>query len=491
MSASDCSLSSQSRSPIPCSEMSPKKLAVIYPPPGMISHLVSTVELGKLLAAQGLDITIVLGGHDEKEAAATATTSFLAEAAAANPELSFHRLPQPTLQCDVPADDYVSRIFEFARSSGPDLRDFLRSTSPAVLIIDFFCYSALNIGAELGIPTYFFLTTCIASVAFMLYLPVVQGENTLSFRDLGGDLVHAPGIPPIPADHLPRSQFDRDSMSSNHFLALSEQVCNAHGVMVNSCRSLERRAADAVVAGLCTFPGRRTPPLHCIGPLIKPREDDSAERHECLAWLDAQPKDSVLFLCFGSMGVFSVEQIKQVAVGLETSGHRFLWVVRRPPGFEHVTGPDLEALIFPEGFLRRTKGRGLVVMSWAPQREVLEHGAVGGFVTHCGWNSVLEAVTAGVPMLAWPLYAEQRMNKVFLVEEMRLAVAVEGYDKGVVTAEEIQEKARWIMDSDGGRELRERTLAAMREVKEALSDKGEFKIALLQLTSQWKNYNNS
>ncbi|EAZ13454.1 hypothetical protein OsJ_03370 [Oryza sativa Japonica Group] len=401
--------------------MSPKKLAVIYPPPGMIGHLVSTVELGKLLVPHGIDVTIVLGGQDDGGAAATA--SFLADAAATNPELSFHRLPQPTLPCNVPADDYVSRS-------------------------------------------------------------VIQEENTMSFRDLSGDLVHAPGIPPIPADHLPMSQLDRDSVSSRHFLALSEQVCNSHGVMVNSCHSLERRAADAIVAGLCTFPGRRTPPLHCIGPLIKPREEDSTERHECLAWLDAQPKASVLFLCFGSLGVFSVEQIKQVAVGLETSGHRFLWVVRPPPGLEHVTGPDLDALIFPEGFLRRTKGRGLVVISCSPQREVLEHGAVGGFVSHCGWNSVLEAVTAGVPMLAWPLYAEQRMNKVFLVEEMRLAVGVEGYDKGIVTAEEIQEKARWLMDSDGGRELRERTLAAMREVKEAPSDKGESKMTLLELVSQ-------
>uniref|UniRef100_A0A0E0JNP1 Glycosyltransferase n=1 Tax=Oryza punctata TaxID=4537 RepID=A0A0E0JNP1_ORYPU len=464
--------------------MSPKKLAVIYPPPGMIGHLVSTVELGTLLAAQGLDITIVLGGQDDKGAAATA--SFLAEATAANPELSFHRLPNPTVPCDVPADDYVSRVFEFARVSGPDLRDFLRSTSPAVLIIDFFCYSALDIGAELRIPTYFFLTTCIASLAFLLYLPVIQEESTMSFGDLGGDLVHAPGIPPIPADHLPRSQLDRGSTSSKHFLALSEQLCNSHGVMVNSCRSLERRAADTIVADLCTFPGRRTPPLHCIGPLIKPQEEDSAERHECLAWLDAQPKASVLFLCFGSMGVFGVEQIKQVAVGLETSGHRFLWVVRPPPGFENVTGPDLDALIFPECFLRRTKGRGLVVMSWVPQREVLEHGAVGGFVTHCGWNSVLEAVTAGVPMLAWPLYAEQRMNKVRLVE-MRLAVAVEGYDKGVVTADEIQEKTKWLLDSDGGRELRERTSVAMRQVKEAVSDNGESKMALLELVSQWKS----
>ncbi|KAF0919067.1 hypothetical protein E2562_028287 [Oryza meyeriana var. granulata] len=465
----------------------PKKLVVIYPTPGMIGHLVSMVELGKLLAAHGLDVTIVLGVQDDKGAAATA--SFLADAAAANPELSFHRLPQPTRPCDVPADDYVSRVFESARASGPDLSDFLRSTSPAVLIVDFFCYSALDVGVKLGVPTYFFLTICIASLAFLLYLPVIQGKTTLSFRDLGSDLVHAPGIPPMLADHLPTANFDRDSASNKHFLALSEQLCNSHGVIVNSCRSLERRAADSIATGLCTFPGRRTPPLHCIGPLIKPREEDGgAERHECLAWLDAQPKASVLFLCFGSMGVFGGEQIKQVAVGLETSGHRFLWVVRPPPGFEHLTGHDLDALIYPEGFLRRTKGRGLVVKSWAPQREVLEHGAVGGFVTHCGWNSVLEAIMAGVPMLAWPLYAEQRMNKVFLVEEMQLAVAVEGYDKGVVTAEEIDERTRWLMESDGGRELRERTLAAMRQAKEALSESGESKLELLELVRLWISY---
>lgn len=110
---------------------------------------------------------------------------------------------------------------------------------------------------------------------------------------------------------------------------------------------------------------------------------------------------------FGSSGQFGTEQIKQMAAGLETSRQRFLWVVRRPAtGDEHhqsaVDELDLDVL-FPTGFLHRTKERGLVVMSWAPQWDVLAHGAVGGFVTHCGWNSVLEAVMAGVPMLAWPL----------------------------------------------------------------------------------------
>jgi hypothetical protein len=200
-----------------------------------------------------------------------------------------------------------------------------------------------------------------------------------------------------------------------------------------------------------------------------------------------------VLLCFGSIGRFSAEQIREVAAGLEASRQRFLWVVRAPPSddpakkFEKPPEPDLDALL-PEGFLARTKDRGLVVRSWAPQRDVLAHASVGGFVTHCGWNSVLEAIMAGVPMVAWPLYAEQRLNRVFLEKEMQLAVAVAGYDsdKGLVPAEEVAAKVRWIMDSEGGRMLRERTLAAMRQAKDALREGGESEATLAGLVDDWK-----
>uniref|UniRef100_A0ACD5VHD0 Uncharacterized protein n=1 Tax=Avena sativa TaxID=4498 RepID=A0ACD5VHD0_AVESA len=465
----------------------PKKLVVIYAPPGMAGHLVPTAELGNLLVAQGLQVTVVTAGEADQGAAGG---SFLAGIAAANPSLSFHCLPAATLPADAPAGiTFEAKVFELARASNPDLRAFLRSASPAALVVDFFCSSALRVGAELRVPTYFFLTTCVASVALLLYQPVIHERTALSFRDLGGGLVRVPGLPPIPADHLAAAVLDRDSLSNRLFLDLSQQLCGSQGVIVNSCRSLEPRAADAIVSGLCTFPGRRTPPLYCVGPLVKPEEDAGAKRHACLAWLDGQPEASVAFLCFGSLGRFGAKQTKQIAAGLEASGQRFLWAVRRPHGDEdQLPDDDLDAL-FPEGFLQRTRDRGLVVMSWAPQREVLAHGAVGGFVTHCGWNSVLEAVMAGVPMLAWPLYAEQRMNKVFLVDEMRLAVAMAGYDKEMVEAGEVAAKVTWLIDSDGGRELRQRTQAAMQRAKEALSDHGESKAALMNLARQWKRTN--
>ncbi|VAH63633.1 unnamed protein product [Triticum turgidum subsp. durum] len=115
------------------------------------------------------------------------------------------------------------------------------------------------------------------------------------------------------------------------------------------------------------------------------------------------------------MGTFSVQQLQEIANGLDKSGERFLWVVRSPRNPDYKYGdslpePDLDALM-PEGFLERTKDRGLVIKSWAPQVEVLRHRATGAFMTHCGWNSTLEGITAGLPLLCWPLYAEQKVNK--------------------------------------------------------------------------------
>ncbi|KAM0921293.1 hypothetical protein ACQ4PT_006942 [Festuca glaucescens] len=143
------------------------------------------------------------------------------------------------------------------------------------------------------------------------------------------------------------------------------------------------------------------------------------------------------------------------------------------------------ALSFPRTSSTGPRARAFVVKSWAPQRDVLAHDAVGGFVTHCGWNSILESAMAGVPMLAWPLYAEQRINKVFLEKELGLAVAVEGYDKDVVEADQVASNVSWIVDSDGGRLLRERTVAAMRQAKEEMRHGGKSDLTLVRLVDGW------
>lgn len=130
----------------------------------------------------------------------------------------------------------------------------------------------------------------------------------------------------------------------------------------------------------------------------------------------------------------------------------------------------------------------MIVESWAPQVEVLSHGSVGGFVTHCGWNSVLEAVCHGVPMLAWPLYAEQRLNRAYLVEEMKLVLSVtmSEEDDGLVSADELEERVNELMRSEKGRAIRDRVLAMREAATAALSKGGSSLSALAKLIGSIK-----
>ncbi|KAM0833762.1 hypothetical protein ACQ4PT_064071 [Festuca glaucescens] len=238
------------------------------------------------------------------------------------------------------------------------------------------------------------------------------------------------------------------------------------GVLVNTFESLESRAVQSLRDPLCV-PGRTLPPIYCVGPLVGEgaKDGDGAQRNECLAWLDSQPDSSVAFLCFRSKGTLSAEQLKEMAVGLERSGQQFLWSVRTPAGsydvkkyLEVCPEPDLDALM-PEGFLERTKDRGLVVKSWVPQVDMLRHRSTGAFVTHCGWNSMLEAVAAGVPMLCWPLEAEQKKNKVCMTEDLGVTVELGGYVAGFVKADEVDAKVRLVIEGEEGRQLRARVVA--------------------------------
>lgn len=129
--------------------------------------------------------------------------------------------------------------------------------------------------------------------------------------------------------------------------------------------------------------------------------DNLEGKDPCLQWLDKQPDGSTLYISFGSVAILSLTQLHELALGLEASGQRFLLVVR--------STQDADSLL-PEGFEERTKERGFVVNGWAPQLWVLSHDSVGGFLTHCGWNSSLESICRGVPMLTWPIQAEQAMN---------------------------------------------------------------------------------
>nr|CAB3474172.1 unnamed protein product [Digitaria exilis] len=238
-----------------------------------------------------------------------------------------------------------------------------------------FCVDATDVATKLGIPVYTFIPTGASLLAVLTQLPALFASRQTGLKELGDTPLEFLGVPPMPASHLiaellahPEDETCKVSMS------IFERGMGTMGVLVNTVERCRH-------SGIPCVPGKVPPPIYCVGPLVEnnARNGEKAEKHECLAWLDAQPERSVVFLCFGSLGTFSEEQLKEMAVGLDRSGQRFLWVVRMPANIDDPTRilenqyePDLDALL-PEGFLERTKGRGLVVKSWAPQVEPRAH----------------------------------------------------------------------------------------------------------------------
>ncbi|TKW09572.1 hypothetical protein SEVIR_6G111600v4 [Setaria viridis] len=456
-----------------------KKTLVLYPSLG-VGHLTPMVELAKALLRHGLAVLIAVVDPPDADAVSAAAVAHLATA---NPAIAFRLLPVPASP-DAGAHP-VRRSLDTLRLANPALRDLLRSLplgGADALLLDMFCVDALDVAAELGVPVYFFFPSAASNLAVFLNLPYFY-PNVPPFREMDRNTpVHCcPGMPPIRAVDMLQTVQDKESEAAKVRLYQFKRMAEGTGVLVNTFDWLEPRALKALVDGVCV-PGRPTPRVYCIGPLVNAGNKQGGsyggggERHECLAWLDAQPKGSVVFLCFGSMGAFSAAQLQEIARGLERSGHRFLWAVRSPREEQsRFPEPDLERLL-PAGFLERTRNRGMVVKNWAPQSEVVQHEAVAAFVTHCGWNSTLEAMMAGLPMICWPLYAEQSMNKVFLVEEMKIAVEMEGYEE-FVKAEEVEAKVRLVMDTEEGKMPRERLAVTKDGALEAIKEGGSSEVA--------------
>uniref|UniRef100_A0A0D9YEL7 Glycosyltransferase n=1 Tax=Oryza glumipatula TaxID=40148 RepID=A0A0D9YEL7_9ORYZ len=473
-----------------------KQTVVLYPGGG-VGHVVPMLELAKVFVKHGHDVTMVLLEPPFKSSDSGALA--VERLVASNPSVSFHVLPP------LPAPDFASfgkhpflLVIQLLRQYNERLESFLLSIPRQrlhSLVIDMFCVDAIDVCAKLGVPVYTFFASGVSVLSVLTQLPPFLAGRETGLKELGDTPLDFLGVSPMPASHLVKELLEHpEDELCKAMVNRWERNTETMGVLVNSFESLESRAAQALRDNPLCVPGKVLPPIYCVGPLVGGGAEEAAERHECLVWLDAQPEHSVVFLCFGSKGVFSAEQLKEIAVGLENSRQRFMWVVRTPPTtteglkkyFEQRAAPDLDAL-FPDGFVERTKDRGFIVTTWAPQVDVLRHRATGAFVTHCGWNSALEGITAGVPMLCWPQYAEQKMNKVFMTAEMGVGVELDGYNSDFVKAEELEAKVRLVMESEEGKQLRARSAARKKEAEAALEEGGSSHAAFVQFLSDVEN----
>ncbi|KAG9441567.1 hypothetical protein H6P81_017421 [Aristolochia fimbriata] len=472
-------------------EKTGRRCVVFYPSPGM-GHLVSMVEFAKRLLPYSFDLTVVTA---EPPYNTGSTASYMRRVTETHPAITFHRLPPVSLPLDASSstnnEAFTFRFIDLNRTLLHDaLLDISRRNSICALVLDFFCFTSMESAARLGIPPYVYFTSSATCLASFFDFPTLHRNTAASLKDMTDTVLDVPGVPPLPASHMPTPVLDREDEAYWGFFRMSMEIPKCRGILVNTFEGLEPRALRAISEGAC-IPDGPTPRIFPIGPVIA--ADNRGGKWECLSWLDSQPDKSVVFLCFGSLGLFSAEQLKEIAIGVERSEQRFLWVVRSPPSPDDKTAgrlcappePDLEALL-PKGFLERTRNRGMVLKSWAPQAAVLSHGSVGGFVTHCGWNSILEAICAGVPMVAWPLYAEQKLNKVFLTKETKLAIPVTEEENGLVTAAEVERRVRELMESEEGKGLRERTAATRTAAVAAVSEGGSSLAVLTEFAESLK-----
>nr|WIW42811.1 UDP-glycosyltransferase [Nicotiana tabacum] len=230
----------------------------------------------------------------------------------------------------------------------------------------------------------------------------------------------------------------------------TERARKASAIILNTFETLEAEVLESLRNLL--------PPVYSIGPLhllVKHVDDEKLkglgsslwkEEPECIQWLDTKEPNSVVYVNFGSITVMTPNQLIEFAWGLANSQQIFLWIIR----------PDIVAgdtAILPPEFVEETKNRGMLA-SWCPQEEVLSHSAIGGFLTHGGWNSTLQSISSGVPMICWPFFAEQQTNCWFSVTKWDVGMEIDNN----VKRDEVESLVRELMVGDKGKKLKEKAM---------------------------------
>ncbi|KAF8112764.1 hypothetical protein N665_0062s0107 [Sinapis alba] len=351
------------------------------------------------------------------------------------------------------------------------LESFIETTKPSCLVGDMFFPWATQSAEKFGVPRLVFHGTSFFSLCCSYNMRIHKPHKKVATRStpfvipcLPGDIVMTSQQANVSNEETPRGKFMTE---------VRESESNSFGVLVNSFYELESTYADFY----SNFVAKRA--WH-IGPLSLCNIDlvekagrgkkANVDEQECLKWLESKATGSVVYMSFGSGTSFTNEQLLEIAAGLEGSGQSFIWVVR----INENQGENEEWL--PEGFEERTKGKGLIIRGWAPQVLILDHKAVGGFVTHCGWNSAMEGIAAGLPMVTWPMGAEQFYNEKLLTKVLKTGVnvgATELVKKGkLISREEVEKAVREVIVGEEAEERRQRAKKLGEMAKAAVEEGG-------------------
>ncbi|XP_022870692.1 7-deoxyloganetin glucosyltransferase-like [Olea europaea var. sylvestris] len=451
----------------------PHVVCIPFPAQG---HINPMLKLAKLLHQKGFHVTFVNTEFNHGRLLKSRGPDSLKGLAS----FRFETIPDGLPVSDADATQDVSSLCESTTNTclAPfkdllaRLNDTVSSNVPPVssIISDGVMSFTLEAAEELGIPEVLFWTASACGfLAYTQYAKLIE-EGYVPLKDASYltngylDTViedEIPGMEGIRLKDIP--SFIRttslDEYMVKFVLQETERARKASAIILNTFEDLEHDCVETLSSIL--------PPVYAVGPLHflqKDVEDKSLEilgsnlwkeDQHCLEWLDSKEPNSVVYVNFGSTTVMTPKQLIEFAWGLANSGQTFLWIIR----------PDLvigEEAILPPEFLEAIKERSLLA-NWCPQEKVLSHPSIGGFLTHSGWNSTLESIGSGVPMICWPFFAEQQTNCWFSCTKWGIGMEIDSD----VKRDEVEILVKELMIGEKGKEMKKRALEWMKLAKDS------------------------
>ncbi|KAL5990782.1 hypothetical protein ACLOJK_011686 [Asimina triloba] len=428
-------------------------LLVPYPTQG---HINPMLQFGKRLVSKGIKVTLVNTAFINHSTQFDTGAIGVASISDGYDKGGFAEAES--------AEEYLER-FETTGSATLSQLIFQKlGGKVSCVIYDSFLPWALQVAKQAGVlGVAFFTQLCIVDA---IYYHVYHGNLAVPLPAQTASL-RLPGLPPLEAADLPSFLSAWGTFPAYRALLTNQfrDVEKADGVLLNTFHELEPQAIEWMAGML--------PACRAIGPTVpsayldKRVEGDKGYNinlekvvgEKCIKWLDERAAGSVVYAAFGSLASLGVEEMEEVASGLKMSKQHFIWVVR-----------ESEKHKLPEGFAESTAEMGLIVTRCS-QLEVLAHQAVGCFVSHCGWNSTLEALSLGVPVVAAPFWSDQTTNAKCLEDLWKVGVRARADEKGIVRKEELEFRIKQVMGGEGRDELKENA-RKWRELARTAVDEG-------------------
>ncbi|CAL5192392.1 unnamed protein product [Lathyrus oleraceus] len=489
------------------SQESHHKLHVIFVPYPTPGHMNPMIDTARLFAQHGVNVTIITTHAIASTFQKTIDTDFNSGYSIKTQLIHF-----PSAQVGLPHGvenikdatslEMLRKINHGISMLQDPIEALFQDLQPDCIVTDMMHAWTVEAAAKLGIPRiYYYSSSYFSNCASHFIRKYRPHDNLVSDTHK----FTIPGLPhTIEMTPLQIPEWLREKNSAkDYFEPMFKSEERSYGTLYNSFHELESdyEKLSKTTMGIKSWG---------VGPVSAwanmdddrktirgQREELGKESAELLNWLNSKQNESVLYVSFGSLTRLSHEQIVEIAYGLENSSHSFIWVVR-----ENDKNEDKEG--FLQDFEERMKEskKGYIIWNWAPQLLILDHPATGGIVTHCGWNSILESLSVGLPMITWPMFAEQFYNEKLLVDVLKIGVCVGskvnkfwlsiGEDHVVVRREDIAKAVEILMgSSQESKEMRIRAKKLGDAAKRTIEEGGDSYYNLIQLIDELKSLKKS